>query len=159
MGEGNRGGVRLGFDAVGQRRQQGDQLVNHQVECVAQPQGIDIVQHIHRRGAEMNDRAADRTLFGIGLDLSHQVVANFLLDGLGAGDVDVVLVRAQIGDLRGADQPGRVLCLGQRHPDTTQQPALVRLAPQPAHCITAVTPGERGKIGLMIEHGYQNPSS
>ena len=85
------------------------------------------------------------------LDLGHQVVADLALDRLGTCNVDVVLVGAQIGDLLGADQAGLVLRLGQRHPEAAQQTALLCLAPDAAHGVAAIAPGQRGEIGFVVE--------
>ena len=96
--------------------------------------------------------AADRALFGVGLDLRHQVVANLAFDGLGVGDVDVVLVGPQIGHLLGGDEADLVLRRGERHPEAAQQAALLGLAPDAAHRVAAVAPGEGREVGLVVKH-------
>ena len=119
-----------------------------------QAQGVYVVEHIHRRGAEMDDGAAGGALLGVGTDLGHEIVAYLFFDLLGAFNVDVVLARAQVGHLHGCDQPGLVLGFGQRDPDAAHEPALFGLAPSPAHYLAAVAPGQRGEVGLVGEGGH-----
>ena len=91
----------------------------------------------------MDDGAADRTLLGVGLDLGHQIVADLGLDLGRALDVDVILMGDQIGDLLGGHQPDIGLGLGQRHPKTAQQSPLLGFAPDHAHGLPAIAPGDR----------------
>ena len=76
--------------------------------------------------------------------LGHQVVANFSFNGFGAGNVDLVLMGAQIGYLFGRDQTSLLLRFRQRHPKAAQQAALFGLAPNPAHHLAAIAPSEGG---------------
>ena len=143
VGEGNGGRMRLRRDACGEDGEQLLQLTGDEIQGLAQTQRIDVVKHIHGGGAEVDDGAAHSALAGKGLDLRHEVVANLALDGLGGGDVDLILVGAQIGHLRGGDQAGLMLGLGQRDPEAAQQAALARLAPHATHGVATVAPGER----------------
>jgi hypothetical protein len=52
-------------------------------------------------GAQVENRPADGTLFGKSPQFRHQVVVDFGLYRLGAGDVHVVLMGLQVGDLLG----------------------------------------------------------
>jgi len=47
----------------------------------------------------VNDGATYGTLFSVGFDLGHQVMANFTLDFLSARNVDFILMRPQISHL------------------------------------------------------------
>ena len=67
--------------------------------AVAHAQRIGVVFDIHRRGAQVNDAAADRALLGIGLDLGHQVVLDLGLDLQGALHVDLIGMGFEIGHL------------------------------------------------------------
>ena len=123
VGEGDGGRVGFVCDACSQGGQRALKPFDDLFETRAQAQGVYVVEHIHRRRAEMNDGAADGALLGIGVDLRHQIVADFLFDLLGALNVDVILACAQIGHLHGCDQPGLVLRFCQRDPDAAHKPA------------------------------------
>ena len=71
----------------------------------------------------MDNRPAHRTLLGKSFDFRHQIVADFAFNRFGAGNVDLVLVGAQIGDLFSGDQASFLLRLGQGDPKAAQQPA------------------------------------
>ena len=83
-----------------------------------------------------------RRLAGKDFQLSHEIVADFCLDDVGGGNVDVVLVGGNVGQLVRRDKAGGCLCLGQRHPDVTPQTARGHLRPERAHLAAAVAPGE-----------------
>ena len=157
VGEGDSGRVGFVCDSCRQCGQRALQPFDDLVEARTQAQGVHVVEYIHRRGAEMDDRAANGALLGIGADLRHEVVTDLFLDLLGAFNVDVVLARAQIGHLHGCDQPGLVLSLCQRDPDAAHESTLFGLAPSPAHGLAAVAPGQRREVGLVGEgrHGRQ----
>ena len=95
-------------------------MCQNQIQGMTQPERIDIVQHIHGGGAQVNDRAADGTLFGKGFDLRHQIMANLALNFFGAGNVDLLLVGAQIGDLCRRYQAGFGLRFGQGDPKAAE---------------------------------------
>ena len=117
VGEGDCGRAGVVCDACGQRGQGALQPFDDLVEAGTQAKGINVVEHIHRRRAEMDDGAADGALLGVGADFGHQIVADLFFDLLGPLNVDVVLARAQIGHLHGCDEPGLALGFRQRHPD------------------------------------------
>ena len=155
VGEGDGGSVGLGFDARGQYGEGAFQPLDDLIEGVAKAEGVYVVQNVHRRRAQVNDRAAQRALLGEGADFGHQIVADLPFDLLGARDVDVILARPQIGHLRGRHQPRLILRLRQRHPDAAHQPALLVLAPDSAHHLAAIAPGQRGQVGVVrkCRHG------
>ena len=86
------GRVRLRLNPLCQQLQDALQLRDQEIQRIAQPQRIDIVEHVHRSRPEVDDRPADGALFGKGANLRHQVVAQFTLKGFGTRNIDFVLV-------------------------------------------------------------------
>jgi hypothetical protein len=75
----------------------------------------------------VDDTTPDGALFGVAPDLGHEIVADFGLDLVCALQVDLVLVRLQIGQLLGRDQPGLVLSGSQGNPYSAPESTFVRL--------------------------------
>ncbi|MEI2692826.1 MAG: hypothetical protein V9H69_25140 [Anaerolineae bacterium] len=137
------------LDLFGDYAQKRGQLAQQQVQRLGQPQRLDVVQRIHAGRAQVNDAAAHRALLGEGADLSHQVVADLGLDLRGPLQVDLLLMRREIGHLLGRHQPGLLLRRGQCDPKAPQQQPLVPLRPNPAHRLRAITPSEGREIGVV----------
>ncbi len=144
MGEGH--GWRLGpaVNLIGQSLKKRRQTIQDQVQRISQPDCISVVLNVHRGGAQMQDRPADRTIFGVGTQFGHQVVPDLGLNLMGALDVHLVYVGAQVGHLLGRHQPQGVLGLGQCQPDASPEPPLVRITPQLTHRVAPIAPGEGG---------------
>ena len=87
--------------------------------------------------------ATDRRLTGEDADFGHQVVADLLLDLERGVDVDVVLVRAQVGQFGRGDEAAARLRLGERDPDGAPEPPPARFGEQFAQLGAPVSPGER----------------
>jgi len=97
----------------------------------------------------VDDRSGFGTLLGIGLDLSHQVMADLGFNRRSPLDVDVVLVCNQLIKLLLRYQPCFSLSLGQGHPDAPQQLAFMLFTENGSHLLAGITPAERGKVGVM----------
>jgi hypothetical protein len=132
-----------GLDQVGQVDQQGAKLLQYQVQPITQTESIGIVLYIHAGSAQVYDAASHRTLLGEGFDLGHQVMPGLGLDLVGTLDVHVLHVRPQVGHLLRRHQAVVGLGLGQGDPDTPPETPFVYHAPDPAHGVRAIAPGQR----------------
>ena len=84
--------------------------------------------------------------------MGHHVVTEFALVTLGGGEVDVVGVRLQLGDLFGRDRQAQLgLGLGERDPKFAPGPKLPLRTPETAHLFGGVTGNER--IIVVVGHG------
>ena len=152
MREGDAGQARLVLDLLRQDAQELGQPDQQQIRSLPQPQRLDVVQHIHAGGAQVDDATAHRALLGIRANLGHQVVTDLRLDLRRALQVDIALVGHQVSQLLGANQPRLVLRRRQSNPKAPQQQALVQLRPDRAHLLGAVAPGEGGEVGVVGVH-------
>ncbi len=159
MGEGHAGLVGPGLDEVGEFQQQGTKSLLKQRESLALAQYLDVVLHVHAGCAQVDDTAAHGALFGVGAHLRHQVVLDLRLDCGGAGQIHLVGVSVQVGELVGADQARGVLGRRQGHPEPPPELPPVGLGPDAAQFLAPVAPGEGGEVGLVGEGLHQRTMS
>ncbi len=95
-------------------------------ESAPQTVDLDIIFDVHRCRAQMQLAAADRRLFREDANLRHQIVMNLRFDLMCGIQIDVVAMRAQIGDLFRRDESRVGLRFRQRDPNgAPQTPAFV----------------------------------
>ena len=145
--EGDDGRVRILLDEFGEADEEFGKRGENEIKRGADAQRVGVVFDVHRGRAEVDDPPADGTLLRKGFDLGHQVVVNFRFDGERAFDIHFIGMVAQAFDLRRSDEAKLGLSLRQRDPDATPESPLVFFAPQAAHLVTAVAPGEGGEVG------------
>ena len=116
MGKRHQGGICPFLDQPAQSLQERCQGLQNQVEALAQPQSIRVILDVHRGCTQVDDPAANRALAGKDAHFSHQVMLDLSLDFEGAWQVDLSLVKAQIGSLFGRDKTVFRLDFGQGHP-------------------------------------------
>ena len=91
---------------------------------------------IYRSG--LRKRLWRPALAAVGLHVGHHVVAQLLLQRLGDVEVDIVAVRAQLGELLIGDVEAEFLLgLGQGYPEAAPGAELLQLAPVLEHGLPA----------------------
>ena len=90
----------------------------------------------------MDNAATNGTLLGVGFYLGHQIMMNFGLNLMGAVNVYRIGVGAKVGYLFRAGQPDFLPGFGQGNPQLPPGAPFVGFAPDVAHGIAAIAPGE-----------------
>ena len=94
---------------------------------------VGVVGHVATGRAQVDDRPRRRGGVAEGMDVGHHVVPEPALVGARRLEVDVVDLRAQLGDLRLGDlQAELALRLGQRDPEPSPGRDPAPAGPEPA---------------------------
>ncbi len=91
----------------------------------------------------MDLAAADRRLRRVDANLGHEVVADLALDRQRRFEIDVLAVRAQVGQFFGRDEAALGLGFRQRDPHRPPELAPFVFGEELAQFGPAVSPGER----------------
>ncbi len=101
----------------------------HKFQRFAQQNQVGVVDHVVAGGAEVNDPLRRRADIAVGVNVGHHIVPEFLFDGVGGREVDVIHVGPQFGQLRRRDGDAKLrFGFGEHHPQPPPQ-AKLRCAP------------------------------
>ena len=79
---------------------------------------VGVVRHIAAGSTQMDDSCRRGSNLAIGIDVSHDIMANLLLPRRGAGEVNVLNVVFQLCHLLRCDRQAQLMLrAGQRHPE------------------------------------------
>src|SRR5262249_55870825 len=140
----------------GQGVDDADEGVAHQAEGVAHEDQVGVVGDVAGGGAEVEDVAGGGGGVAVGVDVGHDVVPQPALVHLGAGEVDVVDVGPQLGELPGGDAGGDAVVFGQAQlglglgegdPEPAPGGELLLRAPERGH----LGAGVAGDQGVVID--------
>ena len=138
-----------------------DQPVAQHRQPLAHQYQVGIVGDEAAGGAEVEDGAGAGGGLAVGVDVGHHVMAQPALVEVGAGEVDVVGVGAQLGQLGVGDarrhavvggQTEFLLRLGQGDPETAPGGELALRPPQLGHLPAGVAGDERVVVDRMRIH-------
>ena len=120
MGE-TKGGLRLVlFCEDRQLFQNSNQLFTYQLEAFTQLNDVGVIAYISAGRSQMNNAGSLGGNLAESIDMTHNVMTDFLLTCTGDLVVDVVLVGLHLIDLLLGDvETQSLLCLSQRDPQTT----------------------------------------
>ena len=122
---------------------------------LAQNDNVGIVAHIAACRAEVDDRLRLRALLAVGIDMAHNVVADYLLARLRDLVIDVVLERFKLRYLLVADVEAELLlCLRQGDPKPSPCAELEILGKDELHFRACVSCGKRRYIIILLGHFY-----
>ncbi len=154
VGEGHDRGGGPGFDQGGKLIEERSHPREQEIKRFADAEGGGGVYDVHRSHPQVDYPPPDFALFGEGFDFSHHVVLDVFLDFVGAGDVNLVGVGAEVVYLGGGDEAKFGLDFGEGNPKFAPGAAFVDFAPEGAHVVGAVAPGVGGEVGGVVErHG------
>ena len=150
--EPQRGQVAILPGKVAQRPDHRRQPPRDQRERLAQQDEVGVVGHKAARGPQVDDRPGRGALVAVGIDVRHHVVPQLVLVLGGRGEVDVVDVGPQRGELLLGDrQPQLGLGLRQRDPQPPPRAVFALVAPQRGHLARRVAGDERILI-FVVRH-------
>ncbi len=139
------------LDEIGQIEQHRVQLLPDEIKGLANAHGVGVELNVCTRRSQVDHRPTDGTLLGKRAYRGHQIVVNLALDLRNAGQINLILMRKQIGQLIVINQPGLVLRGRQRDPDPAEEPVPVGLTPDGPHLLGPIPPGEWGEKCIVRE--------
>jgi hypothetical protein len=134
----------------------GRQLADEQFQPLPHQQQVGVVGDVATGGAEVNDRPGGRANVAVGMHVGNHIVPEPLLIRGRGGEVDVIDMGPEFGDLRGGDFESQLaLGFGQRDPQFPPGAVPDLRRPEPAH----VARGVAGYQGVVVEIVGQGQSS
>ena len=90
VGERKCGQILVFFSEPGQLRQHVEQFLPHQLQGLSHDDNIRIISHVTGGSTQMNDSLCLRALYTVGIDMAHDIMADFLLPGLSHIIIDIL---------------------------------------------------------------------
>ena len=135
MREGQAGQGTVFLGEPGETVDHGHQPVADHFQGLAEQDEIGIVGHVATGRAEVDDRPGGGAKVAVGMNVGHDIVPQPPLVALGGGEVDVVDVALQFGDLLRPDGQAQFgLGFSQRNPQPPPCAELALRAPELGSC-------------------------